>query len=71
MATITQRHHSMQYVTDERGVRIGVLLDIAEYERLLEALEELEAIRAYDRAKASQDEVIPFEQAIEEIERTR
>lgn len=71
MATITQRHRGMQYVTDERGVRIGVLLDIADYERLLEALEELEAIRAYDRAKASQDEVIPFEQAIEEIERTR
>jgi predicted DNA-binding protein (UPF0251 family) len=38
---------------------------------LLEALEELEAIRAYDRAKASQDEAIPFEQAVEEIERAR
>lgn len=71
MTTIPREHRGMQYVTDERGVRIGVLLDIADYERLLEALEELEAIRAYDRAKASQDEAIPFEQAIEEIERTR
>jgi len=61
----------MRYVTDEKGIRVGVLLDIADYERLLEALEELEAIRAYDRAKASQDEAIPFEQAVEEIERAR
>lgn len=30
---------------------------------------ELEAIRAYDSAKASVDEAIPFEKAIEEIER--
>ena len=68
MSTITW---NMRYVTDEKGVRVGVLLDITEYERLLEALEELEAIRAYDRAKASQDEAIPFEQAVEEIERAR
>ncbi|MBO9370621.1 MAG: hypothetical protein J7575_06000 [Chloroflexi bacterium] len=68
MSTITW---NMRYVTDEKGIRVGVLLDIADYERLLEALEELEAIRAYDRAKASQDEAIPFEQAVEEIERAR
>lgn len=30
-------------------------------------LEELEAIRAYDAAKASRDEAIPFEQAIRGI----
>jgi len=36
----------------------------------LDALEELEAIRAYDTAKASGDEAIPFEQAIRELEGT-
>ena len=60
-----------QYVVDENGQRIGVLLDIAEYQKILEELEELEAIRAYDLAKANDDEVIPFEQAIAEIERER
>lgn len=30
--------------------------------------EELESIRAYDEAKASNDEAIPFAQAINEIE---
>ena len=33
--------------------------------------EELEAIRAYDAAKAADDEAVPFEQAIREIERGR
>lgn len=60
-----------RYIVDEKGHRLGVLLDIADYERLIEALEELEAIRAYDRAKASEDEIISFEQAVTEIERER
>jgi hypothetical protein len=60
-----------QYVVDEQGKQVGVLLDIGDYRRILDELEELEAIRAYDAAKASGDEAIPFEQAIEEIERER
>jgi len=57
-----------RYVVDEQGNQVGVLLDIRGYRRILEELEELEAIRAYDAAKASGDEPIPFELAIEEIE---
>jgi hypothetical protein len=52
-----------RYVVDENGTRISVLLGIEDYQRLLEELEELESIRAYDAAKASGDEVIPFEQS--------
>ena len=59
-----------RYVVDEKGNRMGVLLDLEDYRKLLEALEELESIRAYDDAKASGDEAIPFEQAVAEIERT-
>jgi hypothetical protein len=59
------------YVIDEQGNRIGVFLDIADYRKLLEELEELESIRAYDAAKASGDEAMPFEQAVAEIEQTR
>jgi hypothetical protein len=55
------------FVIDEKGNRIGVILDIASYRKLLEEIEELESIRAYDAAKASGDEAIPFEQAISEI----
>lgn len=40
-------------------------------EKLLAEIEELESIRAYDAAKASGDEAIPFQEAIQEIERSR
>ncbi|HJQ26973.1 MAG TPA: hypothetical protein VKA60_24000 [Blastocatellia bacterium] len=58
-----------RYVIDATGNRIAVLIDIEEYQRILEALEELESINAYDEAKASNDEVISFDQALSEIER--
>jgi PHD/YefM family antitoxin component YafN of YafNO toxin-antitoxin module len=54
------------YVVDDQGKPIGVVLDIADYRNLLEELEELESIRAYDAAKAAKDEAIPFEQSIGE-----
>ena len=60
-----------RYLVDEDGNRVGVFLDIAEYQELLEEVEELESIRAYDAAKSSRDEAIPFEQAVAEIERDR
>lgn len=66
MLTIKER-----YVVDESGARISVVLDIEDYERLLAELEELESIRAYDAAKASAEEPIPFEQAVAEIEQDR
>ncbi len=59
------------YVVDAKGDRIGVILPIDDYRKLLEELEELEAIRAYDAAKSSGDEAIPFEQAVREIEQDR
>jgi len=40
-------------------------------EKRLAEIEELESIRAYDAAKASGDEAIPFQEAIQEIERLR
>ena len=60
-----------QYVVDQNGNRTAVLLDLKYYDELVAALEEIEALRAYDEAKASGDEVIPFSQATEEIERQR
>ncbi len=64
-----------RFVVDENGKRVGVLLDIKEYERMIEELEELEDIRAYDEAVAElergEDELIPFDQAVREIEEGR
>ena len=60
-----------RYVVDAEGRQVAVLLDIADFHRLLEELEELAAIRAYDEAKASGDDVISLEDALEEIEHDR
>jgi len=60
-----------QSVVDESGNRTAVLLDVERYVELLEAQEELESIRAYDEAKSSGDEAIPFSQAVKEIESAR
>jgi PHD/YefM family antitoxin component YafN of YafNO toxin-antitoxin module len=57
-----------RFVVDEAGQPVGVLLDIEEYRQLLEEIEELDEIRAYDAATTSDDEAIPFEQAVAEIE---
>jgi len=60
-----------KYVTDSQGNRVAVLLDVADYRRLLEALEELESIRACDEAVAARDRPILFDRAVEELKRGR
>jgi hypothetical protein len=60
-----------RYLVDENDNRIGVLLDMEDYRIILEELEELEAIRAYDEARASGEKAIPFEHAMADIEQER
>ena len=60
-----------KFVTNRRGQKVGVVVDMEEYKKMLADLEELESIRAYDAAKASGSESIPFLQATLQIERSR
>jgi len=60
-----------RFVVDDHGNRTAVLIAVERYLELLDAAEELASIRAYDDAKSSGDEVIPFSQAIREIEDAR
>ena len=57
-----------EYVVDEKQQRKSVLLPYAEWAKILKQLEELEDIKNYDKIKESPDEVIPFEQAVKELE---
>jgi hypothetical protein len=61
--------HEERYVVDKDGNRVGVVLDMGEYEKLLADVEELESIRAFDQAKSSGEMPISFDQAVSEIER--
>lgn len=61
-----------QFITDTEGNRVAVVIDLATYRQLLEALEDLEDIRAAEEARvalaAGDEEAIPFEQAMAEID---
>jgi hypothetical protein len=54
----------------KKGQKIQIVLDVKEYEKLLDDLDELDAIRAYDAAKQAGDTPLPFDQAMKEIERS-
>jgi hypothetical protein len=60
-----------QFVVNERGEKVAVILGIEEYEELLEDLEDLQAVREYDEAKASGETPIPLEEALARIEKSR
>jgi hypothetical protein len=60
-----------RFLSNEKGERIAVIMAIEEYEKLLEELEELRAIRELEKANASGEIPIPFEEAIERIEGQR
>lgn len=60
-----------QFIEDKHGNRIAVLMPIDQYNKMLEQLEEIDDIRSYDAAKAEKDEIIPFDQAVNEIEKKR
>ena len=57
-----------QFVIDDKERRQAVLLSVADWQRIVEELEELDDIRAYDRGKAGSQDAIPFEQAVRELE---
>lgn len=60
-----------QYITDSTGKKISVVIPMKDFKAIMDELEELEDIKAYDRAKARKSEPVPFEQAVKEIELLR
>ena len=55
------------YIIDENQNKKAVIIPLTEWEQLLDIIEEIEDIREYDTAKSELDEIIPFEQAVQEI----
>jgi hypothetical protein len=60
-----------QYITDTKGRKLSVILPIRDYNEIMEKLEELEDLKAYDEAVSRNEEAIPAEQAFKEIEAKR
>jgi hypothetical protein len=57
----------VKFIKNKKGERVSLVLDIKDYEKLMEELEELEDIRAYDEAKQSGEPVVPSEQIAKRI----
>lgn len=60
-----------QFVTDDLGNKIAIILPIKEYNKMVDDLEELEDIKSYDAAKKSDQEFVVAEEAFKEIETKR
>ncbi|HTN05280.1 hypothetical protein [Agriterribacter sp.] len=60
-----------QYITDNTGKKISVVLPIKDFKAIMEELEELEDIKLYDEAKKSNEPSIPIDEAFKMIEANR
>ena len=60
-----------QFIVNEKGERISVVLSFAEYSKLLSDLEELDEIRAYDEAKKTKGDFVDAKIAFEELDKIR
>ncbi|MCX6156020.1 MAG: hypothetical protein NT007_17875 [Candidatus Kapabacteria bacterium] len=62
MISVTEK-----YIVDSLGKPIEVVLPYDYYQKLLFELEETDELKAFDAAKARDEEFIPFSKAMEEI----
>jgi PHD/YefM family antitoxin component YafN of YafNO toxin-antitoxin module len=56
-----------EFIVDGDGKRKAVIVPWEEWQELLEALEELDDVKAYDEAKRQPSDPVPFDQAVREI----
>jgi len=50
-----------KFITDNTGKKLAVVLTIKEYRKLIEKLEDLEDIKAFDKVMKRKQEFIPLE----------
>lgn len=60
-----------QFITDDKGKRVSVILPVKDFNKMLEQLEELEDIKAYDEARKSGEDSVVAEEAFKMIESAR
>ena len=51
-----------QFIKDEEGKKLAVIIPMAAYEKMLEDIEELQDIRLYDEVKARNESSITLEE---------
>jgi hypothetical protein len=61
---MSQQH----FITDKKGKKISVVVPLKDYNKLIEAWEEHEDIKAYDAVKSKKSDPIEAQIAFEEVE---
>lgn len=56
------------FIVDDKGQKISAVVPIKKYQQLLHESEELEDIKAYDKAMKGKQEFIPLAEALKEVE---
>lgn len=59
------------YITDNAGKKISVVLTIKEFKELMEELEEMDDIKLYDEAQKPIEPSVPIDDAFKGIEAKR
>lgn len=60
-----------QFITDKKGNKLSAVVPIREYEQILEQLDELACIKAYDRATSKKQQYVPLKEALRQVEKKR
>ncbi|MBO9684520.1 MAG: hypothetical protein J7502_17945 [Flavisolibacter sp.] len=61
-----------QFITDTNGKKISAVLPIKKYQMMLEQLDELACIKAYDKAKAKKKmSFVALDEAFRQVEKNR
>ncbi len=56
-----------EYIVDKDSKKKSVILKMDEWERILDEIEELEDIRAYDKVKDIDEKFISFDEAVKDL----
>jgi PHD/YefM family antitoxin component YafN of YafNO toxin-antitoxin module len=56
-----------QIITDKNGNAVAVQIPVNQYKKIKEMLEELEDIKAFDKALSRKQQFLPFDEAVKRI----
>ncbi|MEI2737867.1 MAG: hypothetical protein V9F01_03680 [Chitinophagaceae bacterium] len=60
-----------QLVLNKKGKAVAVQIPLNQYKKILELAEEMEDIKAYDRAMKRKHQFLPFSEAVKQLKAKR
>jgi|EndMetStandDraft_4_1072995.scaffolds.fasta_scaffold35998_4 PHD/YefM family antitoxin component YafN of YafNO toxin-antitoxin module len=55
-----------QYITNEDGEKVSVIIPLSEYERIVQELEDIEDVQLFDEAKKSSEPPMSFDEYVKQ-----